>query len=355
MDLCDSCCIAKSHKIPFALSSTTASNPLEVVHSDVWGPSPVISHTGFRYYVLFTDQYSRYSWIYFCSHKSEVPSLFEQFKTLAENLLSTTVKTMQIDGGTEFKHIINAHPEIQFHISCPYTPQQNGLVERKHRQVVELTLASMFHVSIPTHYWPEVFESVVFTINRIPSAAVSFSTPYNILFHKTSDFNFFKVLGCLCYPYTRPYAPNKLSPKSHPCVLIGYSNVYKGYKCLDLTTNKIYLSRHVVFDENYFPFKHLSTHTSLSSSPINPSTAAPLVVLQQSLPTTSISTDSFLPEHLSLNLPHLPNFLFYQHLLFPTTLLCLHLLLKYINVNNFIQLFLHLILLSQLLNQVIIC
>jgi hypothetical protein len=157
----------------------------------------------------------------------------------------------------------------------------------------------MFRASIPTHYWPEMFESVVFTINRIPSAAVSFSTPYNILFHKTPDFNFFKVLGCLCYPYTRPYAPNKLSPRSHPCVLIGYSNVYKGYKCLNLTTNKIYLSRHVIFDENSFPFKHLSTHTSLSSLPINPSTAAPLVVLQQSLPTTSISTDSFTSTSLS--------------------------------------------------------
>jgi hypothetical protein len=206
---------------------------------------------------------------------------------------------MQIDGGIEFKHIIKAHPEIQFHISCPYTPQQNGLVERKHRQVVELALASMFHASIPTHYWPEVFESVVFTINRIPSAAVSFSTPYNILFHKSPDFNFFKVLGCLCYPYTRPYASNKLSPRSHPCVLIGYSNVYKGYQCLDLTTNKIYLSRHVVFDENSFPFKHLPTHTSLFSLPLNYSTAAPLVVLQQPLPTTSISTDSFTSTSLS--------------------------------------------------------
>jgi hypothetical protein len=93
-------------KLPFDLSSSTVNKPLELVHSDVWGPSLIVSHTGFQYYVLFSDQYSRFSWIYFCSNKGEVSSLFEQFKALAEILLSTHIKTMQIDGGIEFKPII---------------------------------------------------------------------------------------------------------------------------------------------------------------------------------------------------------------------------------------------------------
>jgi Reverse transcriptase (RNA-dependent DNA polymerase) len=233
----------------------------------------------------------------FCSNKSDVPSLFEQFKALVENLFSSTTKTMQFDGGTKFKPIISSHPEIQFHISYPYTPQQNGLVERKHRQVVELALATMFHASIPTHYWLEVFESVVFTINRNPSSSISFSIPYNLLFHKTPDYSF-KIFGCLCYPYTRPYASNKFSLRSIPCVLLGYSHIYKGYKCLDLKTNKIYLLRHVVFDENSFPFKNSS---SPSSSLSLTSFSSPLVVLQQDCPTLSSSfTNSSLPD----SLPH---------------------------------------------------
>jgi hypothetical protein len=111
--MCDSCCIAKSHKLPFVSSTTTTNNPLEIVHCDVWGPSPVISHTGFRYYVLFTDQYSKFNWIFFCATKSVVATIFEQFKVLVENLLSCTIKTVQTDGGTEFKPIIRSNPDTE--------------------------------------------------------------------------------------------------------------------------------------------------------------------------------------------------------------------------------------------------
>jgi hypothetical protein len=123
MDICDFCCIAKAHKELFSLSTTKAHKPLEIVHCDVWGPSPTISHTGFRYYVLFTDQYSSYSWIFFYENRSVVASIFVQFKNLVKNLLSCTIKIVQTDGGTKFKPIIRSHSSIQFHISCPYTPQ----------------------------------------------------------------------------------------------------------------------------------------------------------------------------------------------------------------------------------------
>jgi Reverse transcriptase (RNA-dependent DNA polymerase) len=203
--------------------------------------------------------------------------LFVQFKALVENLFSTTIKTLQIDGGTEFLPIIRTHPQIQFHVSCPYTPQQNGLVERKHRHIVELSLATMFHAQIPLQYWPDVFESVTFIINRLPSAALSFHIPFQCLFQKQPDYQFFKVLGCRCYPYTRPYSSHKLSPRSKPCVFIGYSSIYKGYKCLDLTTNRIYVSRHVIFDETVFPFKD---NVSSVSSPTPSISTCSLQLLQ---------------------------------------------------------------------------
>jgi hypothetical protein len=147
----------------------------------------------------------------------------------------------------------------------------------------------MFHASIPTQYWPEVFESVVFTINRLPSSSISFSTPYNKLFQKQPDYSFFKILDCLCYPYTRPYASNKFSPRSNPYVLLGYSHLYKGYKCLDLKTNKLYLSRHVVFDEGSFPFKSLPSNPASSSLS---SLSSPLVILQQDYQTPFSTTPS---------------------------------------------------------------
>jgi hypothetical protein len=145
---------------------------------------------------------------------------------------------MQLDGGSKFLPIIKSNPSIQFHISYPYTPQHNGLVKRRHRHIVELSLASMFQAQIP----------------------------YQVLFSKAPDYKLFKVLGCRCFSYTRPYAANKLAPRSAYCVFLGYSTTYKGYKCLHLPTNKIYISRHVLFDENYFPFKETSSVSPSSSS-----------------------------------------------------------------------------------------
>jgi hypothetical protein len=102
-----------------------------------------------------------------------------------------------------------------------------------------------FHLmSIPQPYWPEIFESVTFVVNRLSSFSISFHSLFHTLFGTDPDYSFFKILGCKCFPYTRPYSKNKLSPRSISCVFLGYSIIYKGYRCLDLANNKVYFSRH---------------------------------------------------------------------------------------------------------------
>jgi hypothetical protein len=218
------------------------------------GPIPSNWHFGFRYYILFTDEFSRFTWIYFLTRKSEVVTIFEAFKQQVENALGCTIRTLQIDGGTEFKPLLTRFPAITYWVFCPYTPEQNGLAERKHRHIVELGLATLLHAHIPQQHWPSVFESVVFVINRLPAAPLFHISPYQKLFDKIPDYSFLRAIGCLCFPLLRPYAPHKLAPRSQPCVFIGYSTIHKGYKCLDLTTNRVYISCHVVFDETIFPF-----------------------------------------------------------------------------------------------------
>jgi hypothetical protein len=139
----------------------------------------------------------------------------------------------------------------------PYTPQQNGPIERKHRYIVELALATMFHADIPHQYWPDIFESVTYIINRLPTSSTSFSSPFHALFNKSPDYSLFQVIGCKCYPFTRHHAPHKLAPRSSCCVLLGYFHQYKGYKCLNLRNNKILMSKHILFDEHSFPFKNI--------------------------------------------------------------------------------------------------
>jgi hypothetical protein len=171
------------------------------VHVDVWGPSPTTSKLGNKYYVMFVDDYSQFSWMYTCSAKSQVPFIFSGFKAKFENLLSSSIKIIQCDGGTEFKPLMTQHPSITFRVSCPYTPEQNGVMERKHRHVVELALATMAQASIPHSYWDHIFESIVFLINILPTKVLNFTSHYQTLFGTTPDYSFFKILGCLCYPW----------------------------------------------------------------------------------------------------------------------------------------------------------
>ncbi|KAJ1695606.1 hypothetical protein LUZ63_012304 [Rhynchospora breviuscula] len=168
------------------------------------------------------------------------------------------------DGGSEYKPLIKTYPEITFKISCPYTPEQNGLAERKHRHIVELGLANLFHANIPMKFWDYIFESVLYVINRLPSAPTGVTSPFQKLFNQPPDYKLLHVLGCVCYPLLRPYNSNKLQPRSEQCIFLGYSTTYKGYYCLHMPTSRMYISRHVQFDDNNLPLLIRDTPSSIS-------------------------------------------------------------------------------------------
>jgi hypothetical protein len=197
---------------------------------------------------------------------------FSCFKAQAENLLSHNIKSLRTDGGTEYLPITKQFPHIIHQTTCPYTPEQNGLAERKHRHIIELALAIMSRASLPPIYWDEIFSSVVYLINRLPSPSNSGKIPYTYLFHKSPDYSLLRVLGCQCFPYTRPYNSHKLENHALSCLFLGYATTQKGYRCLHLPTKKIYISRHVQFDEHFFPFK-----PNITSAEPNPSQPNPLL------------------------------------------------------------------------------
>lgn len=100
-------------------------------------------------------------------------------------------------------------------------------------------------------------------------------SPLEVLLHETPDYSFLKVFGCACWPHLRPYNSHKLEYRSKKCVFLGYSPLHKGYKCLHVPSNRVYISRDVVFDETVFPFSTLTpptdtTTTSLHSFPVLP-------------------------------------------------------------------------------------
>ena len=175
--------------------------PFDCLHCDLWGPSPVLSSTGYRYYAVFIDDCTKFSWIFPLKQKSDFFYTFIHLQRYIETQFSSKIKSFQCDGGTEFtNNKFRSHLQscgIVLHLACPYTPSQNGIVERKHRHVIETGLTLMFHVRVPLSLWVEAFSIAVFLINQLPSPLLDGKTPYELLFGKQPDYSMLHTFGSL--------------------------------------------------------------------------------------------------------------------------------------------------------------
>ncbi|WVZ68985.1 hypothetical protein U9M48_017854 [Paspalum notatum var. saurae] len=228
--VCDACQQGKSHQLPYPKSVSKSSAPLELVFSDVWGPSPT-SVGRYNYYVSFIDDFSKFSWIYLLKNKYEVFQRFHEFQNLRDG--------------------------ISHHVSCPHAHQQNGSAERKHRHIVEVGLSLLAHASMPLKFWDEAFITATYLINRLPTPVLDGETPLEKLFQQKPNYSLLLTFGCACWPHLRPYNNHKLEFRSKQCVFLGYSQLHKGFKCLDVSSGRVYISRDVVFDESVYPFSAL--------------------------------------------------------------------------------------------------
>lgn len=132
--LCSSCQLGRKTKLSFLPSSCVTTGPLQLIHTDVWGPTPLSSISGFKYYVIFVDDWSRFTWLFPLRYKSEVFSTFQQFKNLVENQFDLKIKVMRCDNGGEytsvvFQSFLSSHGIAQ-QFTSPHTPEQNGMAER---------------------------------------------------------------------------------------------------------------------------------------------------------------------------------------------------------------------------------
>lgn len=113
----------------------------------------------------------------------------------------------------------------------------------------------MFQSGVPQKYWVEAFVTANFLINLLPSSSLAENhSPYEALTGSPPDYSALSVFGCACFPTLRDYAKNRFDPRSLQCILLGYNEKYKGYRCLHSATGRVYISRHVLFDESVFPF-----------------------------------------------------------------------------------------------------
>jgi hypothetical protein len=190
--------------------------------------------------------------------KSDTFSTLSNFFAYARAQFGAAIKEVQCDNGREFD---NSSSRTFFlthgahlRMSCPYTSAQNGKAERIIRSVNNMIRSLLFQARLPPAYCAEALHTATYVLNILPTKTLHFSTPHFALFGEAPVYDHLRVFGCGCYPNLSATAAHKLAPRSTLCVFLGYSTHHKGYRCLDLASNRIIISRHVTFDESTFTF-----------------------------------------------------------------------------------------------------
>lgn len=261
---CETCLFGKQSRHQYPAKVYQESMPFNLVHSDLWGPSRTLNVNGCRWFVIFVDDHTRVTWVYLMKHKSDLPQVLKTFILLVQNQFNTNIKTFRSDNGSEFldKNVrtLLLDNGIHHQTSTVYTPQQNGVAERKHRHLLGVARSLMFSMHVHKHLWGEAVLTAAYLINRMPSRVLNFLSPREKLLKLyphcllLSELPF-KIFGCTAYVFEHSPGRGKLDRRSIKCVFLGYSGSQKGYKCFCPSTRRFYTTMNVFFDETvpYYP------------------------------------------------------------------------------------------------------
>ena len=259
--------MAKQSRLPFGTSTISSTKPFDIIHCDIWGRYQHSSISGANYFLTIIDDYTRFTWIFLMRHKNEAQPILKHFFSYVFTQFETRIKTFRSDNGGEFISLRSFFQDngVIFQHSCVYTPQQNGVVERKHRHILQVARALKFNAQLPSQFWGECALTAVHIINRLPSPVISFKTPFELLYSKPPSYSHLRVFGCLAYA-TNVHTSHKFDRRALPSIFIGYPLGQKAYKLFDLSTKNVFTSRDVKFHENIFPY-----------ASVKPKSAAPLL------------------------------------------------------------------------------
>jgi hypothetical protein len=265
-DFCHACQLGKHTKLPFCSSSHRAEHTFDLMHLDLW-TSHVVSVSGSKYYLVILDDFTNYLWILPLKLKSDTFTTLSNLFAFVSNQFGRKIKAIKCDNGCDFDNsstwIFFLSNGTQLRMSCPYTSPHNGKVERIIHSINNVIRTLLIQASLPGRYWAEGLHTPTHLLNLLPTKAIQVACLHIALFGSAPSYEHLRVFGCACYPNTAATAPHKLAHRSTRCVFLGYSSDHKGYRYLDLSTNRLIISRHVVFDEDRFPLATSPNPTDL--------------------------------------------------------------------------------------------
>lgn len=246
---CVTCCEGKAARLPFSHVGQRSSDTLQIIHADVCGSMETKSIGGAQYFLLFVDDHSRMTFIYFLKHKNQVFKQFKEFKAMVENQQNKKIKILRTDNGGEFcsSEMENylAMEGIIHQKTTAYTPEQNGVCERANRTVVEKARCLLFDAKLEKKFWAEAAHTAVYLKNRSVSSSLVNKTPYEAWYGKKPDMGHIRLFGSLVMAHIPKERRLKWDKKAEQYILIGFSENVKGYRLYDPRKNCVTVKRDV--------------------------------------------------------------------------------------------------------------
>ncbi|GJY91475.1 putative ribonuclease H-like domain-containing protein [Tanacetum coccineum] len=252
---CVACQKGKQHKASCkAKSVSSISHSLQLLHMDLFGPTSVRSLNHKTYCLVITDDFSRFSWVFFLRTKDETSGILKDFIRQIENQLNQKVKTIRCDNGTEFKNkdVIEfcGSKGIKREYSNARTPQQNGVAERKNRTLIEAARTMLADSFLPNTFWAEAVSTACYVLNRVLVTKPHNKTPYELITGKIPIISYIRPFGCHVTILNTIDHLGKFDGKSDEGFLVGYSLQSKAFRVYNLETKRVEENLHITFLEN---------------------------------------------------------------------------------------------------------
>ncbi|GJR70348.1 putative ribonuclease H-like domain-containing protein [Tanacetum coccineum] len=233
---------------------SSISQPLQMLHMDLFGPTSVRSINHKTYCLVVTDDFSRFSWVFFLASKDETSGILKRFITEIENQLNHKVKVIRCDNETEFKNRemneLCGLNGIKREFSVARTPQQNGVAERKNRTLIEAARTMLADSLLPTVFWAEAVNTACYVLNRVLVTKPHNKTPYELIIGRPPSISFMRPFGCHVTILNTLDPLGKFDGKAEEGFLVGYSVNSKAFRVFNSQTRKVKENLHVNFLEN---------------------------------------------------------------------------------------------------------
>ncbi|GKA35209.1 putative ribonuclease H-like domain-containing protein [Tanacetum coccineum] len=214
---------------------------LFMLHMDLFGPTFVSSLMNKKYCLVVTNDYSRFTWVFFLATKDETSGILKSFITEIENLVDKKVKIIRCDNGTEFK---------KREYSVARTPQQNGVAERRNRTLIEVARTMLSDSKLPTTFWAEAVNTACYIQNKVLVVKPHNKTSYELFRGRTPALSFMKPFGCHVIILNTLDNLGKFDGKSDDGFFVGYSLTSKAFRVYNIKTRKVEENLHIRFLED---------------------------------------------------------------------------------------------------------